>query len=78
MVAEIKGADQRGSAAYLPICLSLMKNSKRQFSHDGAHTCIYEPRSVKTGLRCFRPGPTQTRLYSHRRWLEAQNFGFRK
>ena len=26
----------------------------------------------------FRPGPTQTRLYSYRRWLEARNFGFRK
>ena len=25
----------------------------------------------------FRPGPTQTRLYSYRRWLEALNFGFR-
>ena len=24
------------------------------------------------------PGPTQTGLYSHRRWLEAGNFGFRK
>ena len=23
----------------------------------------------------FRPGPTQTRLYSYRRWLEAWNFG---
>ena len=22
---------------------------------------------------CFRPGPTQTGLYSHRRWLEAAN-----
>ena len=32
---------------------------------------LYEPRSEKTGLRGFRPGPTQTRLYSHRRWLEA-------
>ena len=30
-----------------------------------------EPRSEKTGLRGFRPGPTQTGLYSHRRWLEA-------
>ena len=29
----------------------------------------YEPRSEKTGLRGFRPGPTQTGLYSHRRWL---------
>ena len=25
----------------------------------------------------FRPGPTQTGLYSHRRWLEAGNFGFK-
>ena len=31
----------------------------------------YEPRSEKTGLRGFRPGPTQTGLCSYRRWLEA-------
>ena len=31
----------------------------------------FEPRCEKTGLRGFRPGPTQTGLYSHRRWLEA-------
>ena len=31
----------------------------------------YEPRSEKTGLRGFQPGPTQTGLYSHKRWLEA-------
>ena len=37
-----------------------------------------EPRSEKTSLRGFRPGPTQTGLYSHRRWLEAWNFVFRK
>ena len=30
-----------------------------------------QPRSEKTGLWGFRPGPTQTGLYSHRRWLEA-------
>ena len=30
-----------------------------------------EPRYEKTGLRGFLPGPTQTGLYSHRRWLEA-------
>ena len=28
-------------------------------------------RCEKTGLRDFRPGPAQTVLYSHRRWLEA-------
>ena len=37
----------------------------------------FEPRSEKTGLRGFRPGPTQTGLYSYRIWLEAGNFGFR-
>ena len=31
----------------------------------------FEPRCEKTVLRGFRPGPTQTGLYSHRRWLEA-------
>ena len=30
-----------------------------------------EPRCEKTGLRGFRPGRTQTRLYIYRRWLEA-------
>ena len=31
----------------------------------------YETCREKTGLRGFRPNPTQTELYSHRRWLEA-------
>ena len=30
-----------------------------------------EPRCEKTGLRGFRPAPTQTGLYSHRRELGA-------
>ena len=38
-------------------------------------TCItfllYEPRREKTGLRGFRPGPTQTGLYKLRKELEA-------
>ena len=28
---------------------------------------LFEPRSEKTGLRGIRPGPTQTKLLSHRR-----------
>ena len=32
----------------------------------------------KTNNLGFRPGPTQTGLYSHRKWLAAGNFGFRK
>ena len=31
----------------------------------------FEPRREKTGLRGFRPGLTQTDLYSHRSRLEA-------
>ena len=38
----------------------------------------FEPRCEKTGLRGFRPGPTQTRLCNYRRQLEALNFGLRK
>ena len=33
-----------------------------------------EQRHEKICLRGFRPGPTQTGLYNHRRWLEALNF----
>ena len=32
---------------------------------------LYEPHFGETGLLGFRPGPTQTGLYSYRRWLEA-------
>ena len=38
----------------------------------------YEPGCEKTGLRSFRPGTTQTGLYSNRKWLEARNFEYRK
>ena len=35
----------------------------------------YEPVHEKTNNLWFPPGLTQTGLYSHRRWLEAGNFG---
>ena len=64
-----------------PMCHSYPPSSYRQEhllkerndeQHDQKeHEGTYEPRSEKTGLRGFRPGPTQTGLYSHRRWLEA-------
>ena len=72
---------------YSPVCVGPGRKPKDLFSHDEAHTisparpvsavgstsriALYEPRCEKTGLRDFRPGPTQTGLYSHRRWLEA-------
>ena len=36
-----------------------------------AECVVNEPVHEKTNNLGFRPGPTQTRLYSHRRWLEA-------
>ena len=39
---------------------------------------LFEPVYEKTNNLGFQRGPTQTRLYCHRRWLEAGNFGFRK
>ena len=38
----------------------------------------YEQGHEKTCLPGFQPGPTQTKLYSNRRLLEAWNFGFRE
>ena len=49
---------------------------KRAYAQ-GLFTCLintgytYEPRREKTCLRFIRPGPTQTGLYSHRRWLKV-------
>ena len=34
---------------------------------------IYDPHDEKTCLNSFRPGLTQTKLYSHRRLLMARN-----
>ena len=40
-------------------------------------TCFLHMRKTKAQIGCTS-GPTQTELYSHRRWLEALNFRFRK
>ena len=39
---------------------------------------VYEPVHEKNNNLGLQPGLTQTGLNSHRRWLEAGNFGFRK
>ena len=54
-------------AYQLPHLCSLISCS----SFVGCIDITYKPRCEKTGLRGFRPGPTKTGLYSHRRWLEA-------
>ena len=55
---------------------------KRKEIEDAEHVRKIDRRTnelcrEKIYLRRFRPGPTQTRLKSHRKWLEAGNFGFR-
>ena len=45
--------------------------ASREETQTRLHCLSFEPRSEKTGLRGFRPGPTQTGLYSHRMWIEA-------
>ena len=57
---------------------------KNTFSHDMAQIVLEQkqrlytnlfnnikPRCEKTCLRGCRPGPTQTRLYNQKRWLDA-------
>ena len=57
----------------LQLLVKYIHFQKRNYS-----SIIIEPRREKTGLRGFRPGPTQTGLYKHRKELEACNFGFKK
>ena len=60
---------------YIQVCVALVRKPRRQvFSWCSS----YEPRRENSGLRGFRPGPTQIRLPSLRKWLEAWNFVFRK
>ena len=46
--------------------------------HGHVFAIIIEPVLEKTNNLGFQPGPIQTGLYSHRRLLEAGNFGFRQ
>ena len=50
--------------------LSVLK-LRRLCYYIGNDDKLYEPRREKTGLRGFRPGPTQTGLYKLRKELEA-------
>ena len=52
-------------------------NECKQKQMKELHYHNYQQPPEKTDLRGFRPGPTQSDLYNHRR-LEARNFGFNK
>ena len=58
-------------------CLSMWLQECKSLAENVVIGCfneasvINEPRREKTGLRGFRPGPTQTGLYKLRKELEA-------
>ena len=49
----------------------IMQAFPKHQEEEETRTETIELRREKTGLRDFRPGPTQTGLGSHRKWLEA-------
>ena len=51
--------------------LSCISSAKGAWLYFNTGWTLYEPHCEKTGLRGFRPGPTQTKLYSYTRWLET-------
>ena len=53
------------------LCMTLYPESLIFVVVLGFYYLSIEPRSEKTGLRGFRPGPTQTGLCSYRGYLEA-------
>ena len=51
--------------------INIMTYERTEYSDQPRYLVPFEPRCEKTCLWGFRPVPTQTGLYNHRRWLEA-------
>ena len=58
-------------APYLFRNILAVKLNLLQKMHGKIIAFTFEMRHKKTCLWNFRPGPTQNKLYSHRRWLDA-------
>ena len=58
-------------ASQMHKCNNLLKASFKQKHNYDRNYFLNEPVREKTNNLGFRPGLTQTGLYSHRRWLEA-------
>ena len=56
--------------ATLPLEIMELRNFSNLFGWT-EFVVLIEPRCEKTALRGFRPGATQTGLYSHTRWLDT-------
>ena len=54
----------------LPFVSLVSREIQKRLCKSGCIVELNEPRSEKNGLRGLRPGPIQTGLRSHRRWLE--------
>ena len=54
-----------------PETSSYFQPTGNPFNKDVSVNVLYEPRREKTCLLGFQSGLIQTRLYSHRKWLEA-------
>ena len=62
-------------AVMLAVMLSALMSSLTSIFNRGSTIFAMD---LWTHIRNFQPGPTQNRLYKHRKWLEASNFAFRK
>ena len=77
MVTELRNGGimvGQGKSSIAPLFRALKNKTCNTIMSSGSLVYMsinFEPRFEKTGLRGFRPGLTQTGLYSHRRWLEA-------
>ena len=75
LVSSVKTTDYMDRRGYMAIMSLVHGKFQLEAISTSQTTCMLlvsnEPRREKTGLRGFRPGPTHTRLYSYRRWLEA-------
>ena len=61
-----------------PVDDGIIVNSYEDLVRKHVVRLTFEPVREKTKQFGFQPGSTQIRLYSHKRWLEAWNFGFKK
>ena len=68
---SMSNATCKGLRNLVTECTKNEKINGQSFDKEHVTWSIYAPRCEKTGLRGFRPGPTQTRLYNHTIWLEA-------
>ena len=74
MMAQFSRQRMTVISVYVNMVPSTVQTLRRVVNQVGISCSIRKP---AFGLN-FRPGPSQTGIYSHRRRLEGWNFGFKK